>query len=57
MAHGKVITAVVRPGRKAAGNLRKTGVYHDGRNVPLGQGRLFGAAGAGSSWFGPVGEV
>jgi hypothetical protein len=42
--------------RKATGNLRKTGVYHDGRNVSLGQGRLFGAAIAGARlvWFGPV---
>ena len=48
MAHGKVITGVVRSGRKAVGYLRKTVVYHDGRVVPLGQGRLFGASMAGS---------
>jgi len=48
MAHGKVITAMVRLGREAVGNLRKTGVYHDGRDVSLGQGRLFGAARAGT---------
>ena len=39
---------VVCPGREAAGNLRKTGVYHDGRDVSLGQGRLFGAGIAGA---------
>ena len=48
MAHGKVITAVVRLGREAEGNLRKTGVYHDGRDVSLGQGRLFEAGIAGA---------
>ncbi|AJD50482.1 hypothetical protein TH3_01780 [Thalassospira xiamenensis M-5 = DSM 17429] len=48
MALGKVITGVVRSGRKAVGYLRKTVVYHDGRNVPLGQGCLFGAARAGA---------
>ena len=54
MAHGKVITAAVCSCRKAAGNLRKTGVYHDGRDVPLGQGRLNGAASAGAKlvWSG-----
>ena len=45
--------------RKATGNLRKTGVYHDGRNVSLGQGRLNGVARAGARlvWFGPVRSV
>ena len=43
MAHGKVIMGVVRLGREASGNLRKTMVYHDGRVVPLGQGCVFGA--------------
>ncbi|AJD51504.1 hypothetical protein TH3_06920 [Thalassospira xiamenensis M-5 = DSM 17429] len=61
MAHGKAITAVVRPGREAVGNLRKTGVYHDGRNVSLGQGRVFGAARTGAklvqSGASPVGEA
>ena len=54
--HGKAITAVVCSCRKATRDLRKTGVYHDGRNVSLGQGRLFraGIAGARLVWFGPV---
>jgi len=49
MALGKVIMGVVRSGRKAVGYLRKTVVYHDGRVVPLGQGRLNGAARAGAN--------
>lgn len=36
MAHGKVITAVVRPGHEPVEYSGKMGVNHDGRGVPFG---------------------
>ena len=38
MAHGKAITAVVRPGREAVGNLRKRVFIMTGEMCPWGKG-------------------